>query len=103
MFLKTRRNSVVNNLLDAQFFFLNSFTSVLYMFRAALCSSSGESIYQYDIWYMSLCVGDRVVCRFICPIQTCIPHSYPHRATYTRCRIDTIDSPDDEHKAARNM
>jgi hypothetical protein len=23
--------------------------------------------------------------------------------TYTRCRIDTIDSPDDEHMAARNL
>ena len=23
--------------------------------------------------------------------------------TYTRCRIDTIDSPDDGHMAARNM
>jgi len=23
--------------------------------------------------------------------------------TYTRCRIDTINSPDDEHMAARNM
>ena len=23
--------------------------------------------------------------------------------TYTRCRINTIDSPDDEHRGARNM
>jgi len=36
---------------------------------------------------MSLCVGDRPVCR-----------SY----VYTRCCIDKIDSPDDEHKVARN-
>jgi hypothetical protein len=26
-----------------------------------------------------------------------------YRETYTRCRIDTINSPDDEHMAARNM
>jgi len=26
-----------------------------------------------------------------------------HRVTYTRCRIDTINSPDDGHEAARNM
>ena len=26
----------------------------------------------------------------------------PHRVTYARCRIDTIDSPDDEHMVARN-
>ena len=41
-------------------------------------------MYQYDLWYMSLYVGDRVV-----SIQTCI-------------RIDTIDSPDDKHFVARN-
>ena len=29
--------------------------------------------------------------------------SYIHRVTYTRCRINTIDSPDDEHRGARNM
>jgi hypothetical protein len=26
-----------------------------------------------------------------------------HRVTYTRCCIDTTDSPDDEHKVDRNM
>jgi len=31
------------------------------------------------------------------------PHGHLHRATYTRVRIDTIDSPDDEHLVARNM
>jgi len=33
----------------------------------------------------------------------CIPHGHVHRMTYTRGRIDTIDSPDDEHLVARNM
>ena len=28
-------------------------------------------------------------------LQTCIPDSYLHTVTYTRCRIDTINSPDD--------
>ena len=36
-------------------------------------------------------------------IQTCIPHGHLHRVTYTRGRIDTIESPDDEHLVARNM
>ena len=36
-------------------------------------------------------------------IQTCTPDGHLHRVTYTRCRIDTIDSPDDEHMGARNM
>ena len=30
-------------------------------------------------------------------IQTCIPEGHLHRVTYTRCRIDTINSPDDGH------
>jgi len=36
-------------------------------------------------------------------IQTCTPDDHLHRVTYTRCRIDTINSPDDGHVAARNM
>jgi len=41
---------------------------------------------------MLLCVDDCLVCRSIC---SCIPDSHPHRATHTRCRIDTVSSPDD--------
>ena len=37
-------------------------------------------------------VDDRLVCR-----------SESTQVTYTRCRMDTINSPDDEHMAARNM
>ena len=36
-------------------------------------------------------------------IQTCTPNGHLYRVTYTRCRIDTINSPDDGHMAARNM
>ena len=61
------------------------FISILYMFRAAMCPSSGELI-----------VGRN-------EIPTYIPGSHLHRVTYTRCRIDTINSPDDGHIAARNM
>ena len=43
---------------------------------------------------MSLYVADRVVC---------VPHGQLHSVTYTKGRIDTIDSPDDEHLVARNM
>jgi len=32
-----------------------------------------------------------------------LDHSSVFRVTYTRGRIDTIDSPDDEHLVARNM
>jgi len=54
----------VNDQLDAQFFFLYLFIPVLYMFRATKCSSSESQLYQYELWYMSLYVGDRVICRF---------------------------------------
>ena len=45
-------------------------------------------------------VDDRLVCRSIC---SCIPDGHLHRLTYTRCRIDTINFPDDGHIAVRNM
>ena len=34
---------------------------------------------------------------------TGVPHGHLHRVTYTRGRIDTTDSPDDEQMVARNM
>ena len=46
---------------------------------------------------MSLCIDDRLVC------QVCTPNGHLYRVTYTRCRINTINSPDDGHMAARNM
>ena len=36
-------------------------------------------------------------------IQTCTPNGHLCTVTYTRRRIDTINSPDDGHMAARNM
>jgi len=36
-------------------------------------------------------------------IQTCTPYDHPYRVIYTRRRIDTINSPDDGHMAARNV
>jgi len=32
-----------------------------------------------------------------------IPDSHPHRVTNTKCRIDTVISPDDGHIVARNV
>jgi len=32
-----------------------------------------------------------------------LPTCHLHRLTYTRCSIDKIDFPDDEHKVVRNM
>ena len=33
----------------------------------------------------------------------CALNGHLYRVTYTRCRIDTINSPDDEDMSARNM
>ena len=65
------------------------FVSILYMFRAAMCPSSGELLYQCDTWFMPLCVDDRPVCRSICSclpdghlhICSCIPDGHLHRVT----------------------
>jgi hypothetical protein len=35
--------------------------------------------------------------------RPCIPDSHPYRVTSTKCRIDTIISPDYGHIVARNM
>jgi hypothetical protein len=35
--------------------------------------------------------------------QTCTLDGHLHSVKYTRCCIDTIYSPDDEHEVARNM
>ena len=43
---------------------------------------------------MSLCVDGSLVC---------IPDGRPHRLTYTRYRVDTVNSADDGHMVARNM
>jgi hypothetical protein len=75
------------------------FISFLYMFRATMCPSSGEiTIYATlgicrSVWMTGL-QG------FIPP---CIPDSHPYRVTNTKCRMDTVISPDDVHIIARNM
>ena len=36
-------------------------------------------------------------------LQELTIYDHVHKVTYTRCRINTIDSPDDEHRGAQNM
>jgi len=67
------------------------FISVLYMFQAGMCPSSGELIVSIRHlvyitpyrWPYSLQVWMRL-------IQTCTLNGHLYRVTYTRCRIDTI-------------
>ena len=47
-----------------------------------------------DTWYLLFGVND-------CP--PCIPDSHPHRITSSKCRINTVVSPEDGPIVARNM
>ena len=67
---------VVNNQLDALF---NVF---IYLFHFSTCFEQPsahhqeDQLYQYIVWYTSLCVGDCLVCR------SGIPGSHPHSDIY---------------------
>jgi len=80
------------------------FISILYMFRAAMCPSSGELIVsiRHLVW-VTLYSWPFGVQVWVSLIQTCTPNGHLYVVTYTRCRIDTINSPDDGLMAARNM
>jgi hypothetical protein len=41
-----------------------------------------HQLYQYNIWYVSHCVGDRLVCRSVTNFSTYILDSHLHRVTY---------------------
>ena len=85
--------------------FLNVFISLLYMFWATQCSSSGESI--VSIHHL-VCITP---CRWPSGMQvreessslTCLLDDQPHWVIHTRWCIDTSDSSDDEHWVTWNM
>jgi len=58
-----------------------------------MCSSSGETIVFMRHLVLVILYG----------IPPCIPDSHPYRITSTKCRINTIVSPDDGHIVARNV
>jgi len=53
---------MVSDQIDAQFF-------SMYLFQFSTCFEQPSAhhqdnqLYQYNLWYMSLCVGERFVCR----------------------------------------
>jgi len=72
---------IVNNQHDSQFFFH------IYLFQFSTCFEhpcahhQENQLHQYDIWYMSLYVGDRQVCMFgwnWCSIRTCTLDGHLH-------------------------
>jgi len=58
------------------------------MFRATMCPSSGETTVWYAGWSET---------------SLCIPDSHPHRITSTKCRTNTVVSPDAGHIVAWNV
>jgi len=74
------------------------FISILYMFQTAMCPSSGELI--VSIWHLVYVTLYRWP--FGMQVQTCTPNGHLYTVTYTRCHIDTINSPDDGHMAVWN-
>ena len=63
---------IFSDQLDAQFFCICFFQFSTY-FEHSSAHHQEIKLYQYDIWYMSLYVGDRLLCRFGRNVQTCIP------------------------------
>jgi len=79
------------------------FISILYLFQAAMCPSSGELIVPIrHLVYVTVYRWPFGVQVWMRLIQTSTLNGHPYTVTYTRCRIDTINSPDDKHMAARN-
>ena len=93
---------LVNNQLDALF-------QCIYLFHFSICFQQPRAhhqesqLYQNNLWYVSLCVGDRFVFRSESFFPTCTRNGHRHRVTHTRGCFDTIDSPDDEHGVAGNI
>ena len=66
-----------------------------------MCPSSGELIVSVrHLLYVTVYRWPFGVQVWMSLIQTCTPNGHLYRVTYTRCRIDTINSPDDGHMAA---
>jgi hypothetical protein len=69
-------------------------------------NSAFKGLIRYLV-YVTLCMGPSSVQVWMklatSSIQICTLDGHLHGMTYTRYHINTVDSPDDEHKCARNM
>jgi len=93
----------VNNQLDVHFFFIYVYFYSLHV-SGSMCPSSGEIIVSIrHLVYVTLYRLPFGVQVWMSLIQTCTPNGHLYSVTYTRCRIDTINSLNDGHMAARNM
>jgi len=62
LYFVDRASFLVNDQLDTQFFSMNLFQFST-CFEQPSAHHQEDQLYQYNIWYMSLCVGDRFMSR----------------------------------------
>ena len=77
--------------------FLCMFIPVLYISGANMCSSSGVITVIYA--RLVTCYSVWMTVWF----APCKPDSHPQRVTNTKCRVNTLFTPDDRQIVARNM
>ena len=89
---------LVNNQINAQFYFMYVYFCYLHVsgshvpiIRRINCINTPSGIC-HSVWMTVWCAG-----------CTCTPNGHLYTVTYTRWRIDTINSPDDGHMAAHTF
>jgi hypothetical protein len=87
----------VNNQLDAQFFYMYIYFYSLHISGSHMCPSLAELTVSIHLVYVTLHRWSFSVRVWMSLIQTCTANGHLYRVTYTRCRIKTINSPDDGH------
>jgi len=76
---------------DAQIFYFNTFITFLYMFRAMLCSYSGQ-LHLYSIWYRhSLWVTVQTT-GYYSPLVTCVLNGHLKRVTIPEAVLIQLSS-----------
>ena len=82
------------------------YLSISTCFRRLCAHHQEKQLCLCDTWYLLFCMDDCLVCRVewnSSSIPPCIPDIHPYRITSTKCRINTVVSPDDGRIVAWNM
>jgi hypothetical protein len=85
----------VNNQFDAQFFFM-----YVYFYSLNVSGSHVPIIRRINCIIMTSGICHSVQMTVWCAGFACTQNCHLYTVTYTRCHIDTINSPDDGHMAA---
>ena len=88
LFGMLKRLILVNNQLDALFFNVSIYFPSLHVSSNPVFIIRKIKLYQYIIWYISLCIGDCLVCQSGRTWPAYLPVTYTE--WYTRWCIDTI-------------